>query len=67
MNSNLKELLRITKQIYKKGGKIQKLQSVLYYKAIKIGAILRETFLLKLPEVKHFNRERKGNQPRLRE
>ena len=35
MNSNLKELLRITKQIYKKGGIIQKLQSVLYNKANK--------------------------------
>jgi len=32
---------------------------------IKIGAILRETLLLLLPEVKHFIKERKGNQPRL--
>jgi len=29
-------------------------------------AILRETLLLLLPEVKHFIRERKGNQLRLR-
>lgn len=33
MNSNLKELLRITKQIYEKGGIIQKLQSAFYKKA----------------------------------
>ena len=26
-------------------------------------AILRETFLFILPEVKHFSKERKGNQP----
>lgn len=30
------------------------------------GAILRKTFLFLLPEVKHFIKERKGNQPRLR-
>jgi len=34
-------------------------------KDINIGAILRETLLFILPEVKHFSKERKGNQPRL--
>ena len=29
-------------------------------------AFLRETFYIKLPEVKLFSKERKGNQPRLR-
>jgi hypothetical protein len=59
-----KGLLRITKQIYKKGGINQKLQ--ISKIILKNGAILRETLLLLLPKVKHFSKERKGNQPRLR-
>ena len=59
-NSILKELFKDNQQIYKKGG--------IKPKATKINkmAILRETFIFKLPEVNHFSKERKGNQPRLR-
>ena len=49
-------------QIYKK----RRFRSK-WAKKIKILlSILRETFYLKLPEVNHFSKERKGNQPRLR-
>lgn len=57
--STSKGLLRITTaNLYKKEANIAKANLNL--------AILWETFLLKLPEVKHFSKERKGNQPRLR-
>ena len=58
--SILKGLLRKNKQIYKK----RRLNNLkLHY--IRV-AILRETFYKILPEVNHFSKERKGNQPRLR-
>jgi len=62
--SQIKGLLGMTKQIYKKGGFITKSHKLLNINKI-IMTILRETFLYLLLEVKHFSKDRKGNQLRL--